>query len=179
LTEPTPRKVPVPTLIPTVAKTRTVPKSHYVTVPHIQKAIQEQKINNKDAWKKVINDAEKRQFSMVQRTALGPSERTRRTVEQIMKEKVERESGWGPGQQKIKFKSPPAALFRSEKAPKVKLTAAQILREEALVCRRLEQDKKQLEDECNFGMINGLTRKEWEQKQEDLKVKGKNTTDET
>jgi hypothetical protein len=157
LTVPRPRKLPEPTVkIPTMIKANPVPEIVLRGTGEREKLDQIKKHNREKALKK-YNLAQKRQFSVALKQSAELIAETRKNILTAQIEEFERTKP-------VFSRKVPAETYSS--VP-VKLTAATILREEALVRKQKEKEEKLLRD-VEIGLKDEHEFEAW---REELKLK--------
>ncbi|XP_071493877.1 cilia- and flagella-associated protein 99-like [Diadema antillarum] len=133
LTQPRPRSVPVPEVIPKVKKSKPVPKSTYVG-PREDSLVQEAKERNRKRAEETLLTAAKSQFSCAN---TEKSEKTRVRQAAILQEEESKLQF-----NKVKARKPPQSV--TSNVP-IKLNMAAILREGQLYQKKEEDEMKKLE----------------------------------
>lgn len=146
-----------------IHKPRPIPSSHYDALPKINMQEEKDKVTHREQLEKVLKAAALNQFAVVQRT----EDCMRRRRERVANAK---QPPAAPAI--IKAKPIPKTLFERDTAA-VRLTAATILREEALIRKKQTEERLRLEQEIAVVAAGTISKRELDQKQQEIKILGR------
>lgn len=165
LTLPRPRKVFVPEAVDSIPKARPIPASHYNPIPETVRRHERQKELNRELLKKTLREASDHQFAIVERTSTS----MQRKKEQQASRETESLKEVKDAQLNVKPKRSVGPL-RLDRPKPVRLTAAAILREEALVRRQLDKERKRLEEDLTVAAAGTMSNRELEARKAEMQI---------
>ena len=163
LTQPRVRKFQVPEPVQPQRKAKPVPASHYKAIPITNMKQERQHLVQLERMEQIYRETNRHQFTIVDRTA--KSMKVRKDRAQLAQAPI-------ADTQTVKANPVPRNLFNATKASAVRLTAATILREESLVRKKQEEERKRIEQDLTVAAAGTISKRELELRQEEIKTLG-------
>jgi hypothetical protein len=168
LTKIEPRKILVPQPIPSVIKAHPVPVSHYTKLPKAEMAIERSRHKHRIEQRDRLLQSDLKQFEVVKKT----EEMIRQKREEAERAKLNSKPATNVPVIKRNGTASWTEALKSGKAVEVKKTNAEILRQEAYVRKRREDERRKFETELSQGVAGTMTDKEFELFEQQVRIQG-------